>query len=133
MTARIVCDSSAIIAALLDSGDDGQWATAKIAGADLYAPTLLPFECTNVIRRQELAGMISPDQAAQAHTDLLDLAINYWPYAVLAQRIWELRENLSSYGASYIALAEELDATAVTLDRRMQRAPGLRCEITTRV
>ena len=129
MTARTVCDSSAIIAALLESGDDGQWASAALAGAELHAPTLLPFECTNVIRRHELAGTIGRDQAVQAHADVLDLAVNYWPYDVLAQRIWDLRENLSSYEAAYIALAEELDATVVTLDRRMKRAPGLRCEV----
>ena len=131
MTVRIVCDSSAVIAALLDSGDDGQWASATLGGADLHAPTLLPFECTNVIRRLELAGTITSDLAAQVHADLLDLAINYWPYDVLAQRIWGLRQNLSSYDAAYVALAEELDATVVTLNRRMQRAPGLRCAVET--
>jgi predicted nucleic acid-binding protein len=129
MTTRIVCDASTVIAALLDAGDDGQWATAKISTGDLYAPTLLPYECTNVMRRQELAGTISPDQAAQAHSDLQDLAIDYWPYEILAQRIWELRQNLSSYDAAYLALAEKLDATVVTLDHRMSRAPGLRCVV----
>jgi predicted nucleic acid-binding protein len=129
MTSRIVCDASAIVAALLDSGTDGQWAMARLADGDLYAPTLLPFECANVMRRQELAGTISPDQAVQAHSDLRDLAIDYWPYEPLAQRIWELRGNLSSYDAAYVALAEELGAIVVTLDVRMQRAPNLGCEV----
>ena len=131
MRLRVVCDASTILATLLDSGDDGEWATAKISEADLYAPTLLPFECANVMRRQELAGTITPDQAVQARTDLLDLAIEYWPYDLLADRIWELRENLSSYDAAYVALAETLDATVVTLDRRIRGAPGLRCEVDT--
>ena len=129
MTTRIVCDASAIVAALLDSGPDGQWAGGRIAGAELFGPTLLPFECTNVMRRLELAGTVSADQAVQAVADLLDLPIEYWPYDALAERIWELHENLSSYDAAYIALAEELDATVVTLDRRMQRAPGLTCVV----
>ena len=129
MTSRIVCDASAIVAALLDSGTDGQWVTARMSDADLYAPTLLPFECANVIRRQALARTISLDQAVQAHSDLLDLAIDYWPYEPLAQRIWELRGNLSSYDAAYVALAEELGAIVVTLDVRMQRAPNLGCEV----
>ena len=81
------------------------------------------------MRRLELAGTVSEDQAVQAVADLLDLPIEYWPYDALAERIWELHENLSSYDAAYIALAEELDATVVTLDRRMQRAPGLTCEV----
>ncbi|KUI19803.1 hypothetical protein AU193_07870 [Mycobacterium sp. GA-1285] len=53
----------------------------------------------------------------QAHIDLLDLAIDYWPCDVLADCIWELRENLSSYDGAYVALAENLNATLVTLDR----------------
>ena len=44
------------------------------------APTLLGYETANIIRRHELAGLISPDQAAQAHADLLDLAIEHWPH-----------------------------------------------------
>jgi predicted nucleic acid-binding protein len=131
MTAGIVCDASAIVAALLDSGDDGRWAADVISAGDLHGPALLPFECSNVIRRQELAGALDTGQAAQALSDLFDLPIVYWPYEPLAQRIWELRANLSSYDAAYVALAEQLNATVVTLDRRLQRAPGLRCEFDT--
>jgi predicted nucleic acid-binding protein len=124
---RVVCDASAVAAALLDSGSDGRWATAQLADADLFAPALLPYECANVIRRAELRGAIGHDQAAQAHGDLLDLAIDLWPYDVLATRVWELRANLSSYDAAYIALAEILDVPFVTLDRRIRRAPGVTC------
>ncbi|HTM85857.1 MAG TPA: type II toxin-antitoxin system VapC family toxin [Mycobacterium sp.] len=129
MTGRIVCDASAVIAALLDSAEPGRWAAARLAGNDLYAPAVLPYECANVIRRQQRAGTIGLDQAAQAHADLLSLPISYWPYHALAQRIWELRDNLSSYDAGYVALAEAIDAPLVTLDRRLARAPGLGCPI----
>jgi len=126
---RIVCDASAVLAVLLDSGRDGQWATARLADADLFAPTLLPYECSNVIRRAELSGAISADQAAQAHADLLDLALDLWPYDVLATRAWELRANLSSYDAAYVALAEILGIPLVTLDQRILRAPGITCSV----
>jgi len=125
----VVCDASAVIAALLDSGTDGQWATARLAEAELFAPTLLPFECANVIRRAELSGAVSADQAAQAHADLLDLAIDLWPYDVLATRARELRADLSSYDAAYVALAEMLAIPLVTLDRRVLRAPGITCSV----
>lgn len=36
-----------------------------------------------------------------------------------------------SYDASYVALAELTGATLVTLDRRISRAPDLRCTIAT--
>ena len=129
MTSVVVCDASAVVAMLLDSGPDGQWATEALTGADLAAPSLLPFETADIIRRHELAGAISPDQAAQAHTDLTDLAVEHWPYELLASRAWELRRNLTTYDAGHVALAELLGATLVTLDRRIARAPGLRCSV----
>jgi predicted nucleic acid-binding protein len=128
---RVVCDASALVALLLDGGADGRWVTEAVAGADLAAPSLVGFESANIIRRHELAGLVSADQAAQAHADLLDLAIESWPYELLAARAWRLRHNLSSYDASYVALAELIGATLVTLDGRIGGAPGLRCMIAT--
>lgn len=129
MSDRVVCDSSALVALLLDSGSDGQWATGRLRDADLSAPALVAFETANVIRRHELAGLISPDQARQAHADLVDLPIEQWPYEILASRAWALRANLSSHDAGYVALAELLDAPLVTLDRRLARIRGLRCKV----
>lgn len=131
MSARVVCDASALVALLLDSGHDGRWVTEAAADADLAAPSLVAFEAANIIRRHELAGIVSPDQAKQAHTDLLDLTIESWPYQLLAARAWELRHNLCSYDASYVALAELIRATLITLDQRISGAPGLRCTIAT--
>ena len=36
----------------------------------------------------------------------------------------ELRDNLTIYDAAYMALAEAMDATLLTGDRRLARAPG---------
>lgn len=131
MTDRIVCDASAVVAMLLDAGPTGQWVANVLTGADIFAPTLMPFECANVVRRQELSGAVSTDQAAQAHADLVDLSVELWPYEVLADRVWRLRSNLSCYDAAYVALAEILDTPLITLDHRIKRAPGLRCQIVT--
>lgn len=131
MNARAVCDASAVVALLLDAGPDGQWANETLLGVSLVAPSLVTFESSNIIRRHELAGLVSTDQAAQAHADLLDLAIEYWPYELLGSRVWELRTNLSSYDASYVAVAELTGASLVTLDRRISRVPNLRCAVAT--
>jgi predicted nucleic acid-binding protein len=131
VSTRVVCDASALTALLIDGGPDGQWATAALGDHDLAAPGLAAFETANIIRRHELTGLISADQAAQAHADLLDLAIEHWPYELLATRAWQLRANLTINDAGYVALAELLGATLVTLDRRIGRGPGPRCAIAT--
>ena len=130
MSANVVCDASAVAALLLDSGPDGQWVTRAVNAQEILAPALITYETANVIRRHELAGKISADQAAQAHADLLDLPIELWPYELLAARAWELRHNLSIYDAAYVALAETTDLTLVTLDKRLSNAPGSKCRIT---
>ena len=48
--------------------------------------------------------------------DLVEIAIEQWPHELLASRVWEQRDNLSSYDASYVALAEQLDFPLVTED-----------------
>ena len=48
----------------------------------------------------------------------------------LLGRIWELRDNLTAYDATYVALAEAIEAPLVTMDRRLARAPGPRCTVT---
>ena len=129
MSSSFVCDASAVAALLLDGGPDGQWVTQTISSDQIAAPALLTYETANVIRRHELSAQIGPDQAAQAHADLLDLDIELWPYDLLAARAWELRQNLSIYDATYVALAEAIGLTLVTLDKRLAKAPGVKCPI----
>ena len=131
MSSSFVCDASAVAALLLDSGPDGQWVTQTVESGEIAAPALVTYETANVIRKHELAGQISPDQSAQAHADLLDLAIELWPYDLLAARAWELRLNLSIYDATYVALAEITDLTLITLDKHLAKAPSTKCRIAT--
>jgi predicted nucleic acid-binding protein len=131
MTDRAVCDASALVAVLVDGGPAGEWATRQLDGADLLAPHLVLYETANILRRHELAALISPDQAAQAHSDLLDLTIELWPYALLARRAWRHRANLSLYDATYVALAEDSGAVLVTLDGKLAGAPGIACSVAT--
>lgn len=131
MTVPLVLDSSAIVALLVDGGPVGDWVAATAADTFLAAPALALFEAANVLRRQQLAGPLEPVEATLAHRDLVSLPIQLWPYASLADRVWELRETLTAYDASYVALAEHLGADLVTLDRRLSRANGPTCTILT--
>jgi predicted nucleic acid-binding protein len=124
----LVVDASVIVAALVDSGPDGGWAEEILARDALAAPHLMPVEVANILRRASLAGEISDAIAALAHADLTSLPIEYFPYLPFATRVWELRSNLTAYDAWYVALAETLTARVATLDERLTRAPGPRCD-----
>ena len=125
----IVVDASAVVAALVDVGQDGDWAQAELRGEDLVAPHLVTVEAANILRRAVLTGGISADVATLAHDDLLALRVDLYPYEPVASRVWELRHNLTAYDGWYVALAEAVGAPLITLDARIARAPGLRCEV----
>lgn len=124
----LVLDSSVVVAALLDQGPVGSWAESLLVSGPLAAPHLMPVEAANVLRRSLLAGEISADVAALAHDDLLQLRVELFPYTACASRVWELCPNLTAYDAWYVALAEDLGAALATLDTRLSRASGTRCE-----
>ena len=127
----VVADAGFVVAALVDGGRDGLWAQELLAGTDLAAPHLMPVEAANILRRAALAGDISHDVAALAHADLLELGVSLFPYAPFAERVWELRGNLTAYDARYVALAEVLDSELATVDHRLSRATGCRCPFLT--
>lgn len=127
----LVVDASVIVAALVDSGVDGDWALGVLDGHALAAPHHMPIEAANILRRASLAGDITPDTAALAHGDLLALRVELFPYAPLAERCWQLRESVTTYDAVYVSLAEQLDVPLATLDQRLATAPGPRCTFAT--
>lgn len=126
-----VVDASVLAAALVDTGHHGRWAEGIIAAGELASPHLVLVETASVLRRAAAGGDISDDVATLAHRDLMDLAVNLYPYEALGSRVWELRHNVTAYDAWYVALAEALDAPLATLDRRLVDAPGPRCTFAT--
>lgn len=131
MTGSLVLDSSALVALLVDAGGDGDWVADTVGSAQIAAPELVLFETANVLRRHQLRGDLEPIEATLAHDDLLALPLQLWPYAAISERAWELRGSMTIYDASYMALAELLDASVVTLDGRLAGANGQRCPVLT--
>lgn len=127
----LVVDASVVVAALVDSGPVGAWASAQLRSATLAAPHLMPVEVANILRRARLAGEVTRDVATLAHEDLLVMRVALFPYEPFARRVWELQDNLTAYDAWYVSLAESFDADLATLDVRMSHAAGARCAFRT--
>ncbi len=83
----------------------------------------------SVARSWLARGEISEETANAARRALGELHIQEHSFAPFADRVWELRANLTVYDAWYVALAEALGTTLVTADQRLTRAPGPRCEV----
>jgi predicted nucleic acid-binding protein len=127
----VVVDASMVVAALIDVGRVGVWAESMLVSGPLAAPHLMPVEAANILRRSALGGDVSADVASLAHSDLVSLRVELFAYTPFAPRVWELRSNITTYGACYVALAESLGARLATLDTRLSRATGPRCEFAT--
>jgi len=125
----LVVDASVLAVALLDDGQDGDLLRTRLHGEDLAAPSLVDLEVVSVWRGLARADQLEPRRVAFALDDLRALPIQRVDHRALVLRCWELRENLTVYDASYVALAEALHATLLTGDRRIARAPGPACPI----
>lgn len=126
-----VVDASLLVAALVNSGPEGAWAERILADAPLYAPELVSVEATNILRRLERSKQISRAEANAAYEDLLQLDLELFPFQPFAQRIWELRYNVTSYDAWYVALAESISLPLATLDKKLAKTKGVACEFLT--
>lgn len=125
----IVVDASVLAPALADDGDDGDRARDRLRGEQLAAPELIDLEVVSTLRRAARAKRLDEQRSLQALTDLAALPLRRVPHLPLLGRVWELRDNLSAYDASYVALAEALETVLVTADGRIERASGVNCEI----
>lgn len=120
----VVLDPSAVVAVIASGGDVGDRIAARLADATLLAPHLLPTEVDSALRGLERGRRISTAQADAARDLFAQFPIDLWPWHLLADRAWQLRANVTTYDAGYLALAELTNATLVTCDARLQSIPG---------
>lgn len=118
----VVVDASAFAEYLVGSPLGVAAATSLGHDSAVHLPHLAVVETASVLRGWVLGGHLSAERAQAALTDLGDFPGTRWPAEPLLPRVWELRDNLSAYDATYVALAEALDATLLTADARLARA-----------
>jgi predicted nucleic acid-binding protein len=122
----IVVDASAALAGLLNAG----FARRALASEHLHVPHLIDSEIANGLRRGVGRGQIEAHAGWAALDAWRRLGMVRYPIIGFLDRIWQLRDNLSAYDASYVALAEQLDCALLTADRRLSRAADVQCPIT---
>lgn len=120
-----VLDAGVVVDLLVGRLDE-----TALGGEEAGVPHLLDSEVTSVLRRLVLRGDLTVEQGDAAMARFLELDLERFPADWLRVRMWELRENLTAYDATYVALAEAVGATALlTTDARLAGAPGLRCTV----
>ncbi len=125
----IVTDASAVVAALTSDGAAGENARKLFREDDfLVAPELIDLEVISTIRRKAVANEISEPRSREAISQLRWMPIKRECHEYLFERIWDLRDTVTAYDASYVAIAEILDVPLATFDARLTRAPGPTCE-----
>jgi predicted nucleic acid-binding protein len=125
----IVVDASVLSVALVADDVRGERLRARLASERLAAPALIDLEVASMLRGLARAKKVKPRRAESALADLVAMPLTRASHGRLMPRVWQLRHNLSSYDASYVALAEHLDTVLLTGDARLARAPRIRCEV----
>jgi predicted nucleic acid-binding protein len=122
----IVFDASAAVLALANEGD-----ARDLLGSEAVAiPHLADSEVAQAIRARVRRGELDVTQGSKALEVWAQLGLRRFPAVGLLRRVWELRDNMTSYDATYVALAEALGVAVVTADLRLASAAGPRCPIT---
>lgn len=121
----MVVDASAAVLGLLNDGD----ARRSLASEAVAVPHLVDSEVANALRAQVLRRTVGEEDARTALDRWARLGIRRMPVVGLLARVWELRENLTAYDATYVALAEAIGCELLTADRRLASAPGPLCRI----
>lgn len=117
----IVADCSVVADVLLTEGADSL--VEQLTDGRVSAPILIDYEFMSVVRGLVLGRQISEHLARDAMADFESLHIERWALpGELRRRVFELRDNFTAYDAAYVALAEALDCSLITRDRRLAKA-----------
>ena len=121
---RYVVDASAGVEYLLRSAL-GRTVGELIETAGLAAPELMDAEVVAVLRRAVLHELLPEERAVAAREDLATWPVERISHRRLARSAWRHRHNLTAYDAFYVAAARAWDASLLTADGPLSRAPGL--------
>ncbi|GMV38598.1 MAG: hypothetical protein AMXMBFR64_03140 [Myxococcales bacterium] len=120
MRARVV--DASVLGALVFEEPRADEAAALLADAKLHAPFLLAYELASIARRK---AVLTPDRSSlimAALEDGLALELEWTDVDHTAALALALRYDLTTHDASYLTLAQTLDADLVSFDRKLEAA-----------
>ncbi|MGH3811597.1 MAG: type II toxin-antitoxin system VapC family toxin [Pseudonocardiaceae bacterium] len=125
-----VFDAAVLVNALVVAGPAGDDAREVLRDRSLlHVPSIFAAEATSAIRSMQARGDVSSGLARGAVSKIKVVRTVQYPFEPFLDRVWELRDNLSVYDGWYVALAESLETSLVTADRRLAKALGPRCPV----
>lgn len=125
----LIVDASCLYEVVADGARASQLRDRLALDPDQAAPHVVDVEVLGIIHRDLMLGRLDRTSASQAVEDLRDWPGDRVGHRLLLDRAWELRHRVRSWDAIYVALAEALEGTLLTLDARLGRVSGLDCEV----
>lgn len=125
----LIVDASCLYEVVADAARADEVRQRLTLDTDLAAPHVIDAEVLSVIRRDRMLGRLDATAAAQAVDDLRDWPGERFGHRALLGRAWELRDRVRTWDALYVALAEALGGTLLTLDARLGRIEDLECRV----
>jgi predicted nucleic acid-binding protein len=81
--------------------------------APLHAPELIEPETLSALRSLVMRGELDASRADEAVLAMSSLRCVRYPHTPFRRRVWELRHNLTTYDALYLALTEALGSAVL--------------------
>ena len=126
----IVLDASAVVELVVEPKTATHALRDRLrSDPDAKSPHLVDAEVANALRRKLLAGELDLGRAHRAVRRLQVMHLVRWPQTTLLDRALALRDQLTAYDATYVALAEGLGANLLTRDRRLAGTAGHRARV----
>ncbi|NUT95355.1 MAG: type II toxin-antitoxin system VapC family toxin [Saccharothrix sp.] len=128
MSFTAVVDASAIIEVVAAKSPDPAL-LRRLSTSVVAAPELLDVEVLGVLRRLERTGALSSREATSALAMLHKAPVERISHRPLVETAWEVRHNVHSADAFYLALARRLAVPVVTCDAKLAGSHGHQVEI----
>ena len=117
----IVLDTSAALLCLVGSEPDDTLIELVLTSGTIHVSHLIDVEVLSALRGL-VRGRELSEGRARCLFDFDRLRMLRYPLSGLAGQVWDLRDRMTAYDATFVALAQRLTCPLVTCDRKLARA-----------